>query len=64
MGVHGSSRKIFVSMTVSKAGLLQSTFSHVKSSLMYHNWLPIDRGGYDVSINVIKIVLTPQIAFL
>ena len=51
----------FVSVTVSKAGLVQPTFSYVKSSLIYHNRLPMDRGGSVMSIDVIKIVPTLQI---
>ena len=51
----------FVSVTVSKAGLVQSTFSHVKLSLIYHNRLPMDRGRFcrHLSIgsqNITKIV--------
>ena len=54
----------FVCVTVSKAGLVQSIFSYVKSPLSNHNWLTMDRRGSVVSINAIKIVLTLQIAFL
>ena len=42
----------FVSVTVLKAGLVQ--LSHVKSSLVNHNRMPTDRGGYVVSITVIQ----------
>ena len=54
----------FVSVTVSKAGLVQSDFSHIKLPLVNHNRIPTDRGGSIVSITVIIVVLTLQITFL
>ena len=64
IGVQKLKLRNFVGVTVSKAGLVQSTFSEVKSSLIYHNRLATDRGGPVVCINVIQIVLTIQITFL
>ena len=52
----------FVSVTVSKVGLVQSTFSHVKSSLNYHNRLPMDRKGSVVSITGCLLAFSPVLS--
>ena len=54
----------FKSVTVSKSGRVQTTSSHVGSSLFYYIRVSMGGGGYTLFINGTQLVLTLKINYI